>query len=149
MEFLSHFMLFFRVFCVVRGRWEKSFVGQPKFHAISNALASVISIDNLILAHHCAILISEDSQWRITQNLPPRMHRVNTLRLRLLLKKFCLYRTRLSRLNSMPRSECGNSARYGLPATFLPVGIRRPFLPPCQSPPRRLTAFPQHAITLA
>src|SRR5579859_4753756 len=106
---------------------------------------------DLTLTDHCATLqASERSRlkWRLTPNLRPRMNRVNTLRLKLLSKKCCLSRTRLSRLNSTPRSECGNSAGSGLPATLPVKRIRNSFRPPCQSPPRRSTASPQSAIKL-
>ena len=40
------------------------------------------------------------------------------------------------------RKQRGN----GLPAALPAQRIRRPFLPPCQSPPQRLTASPRSAI---
>ncbi len=101
----------------------------------------------LTFTHHCATLPSRRKAprngsavqiglWRLTQNLPPRMRQVSTLRLKQLLRKFCLFRTRRSRLTLMPRGESGNSAGNGLPATLPAQMIRKPrFLPPCRSPP--------------
>ena len=113
----------------------------------------------LTFRHHCATLPSRrkasrdgnaalDLSWRITLNLRPRMNRVNTLRLKLLSKKFSLSRTPLSRLNSTLRSERGFGAGNRFPATLPAQGIRKPFHPPCQSPPQRLTASPRSAIKL-
>ncbi len=86
--------------------------------------------------------------WRLAQNLPPRMRRANTLHSKLLSKKSCLSRTRLSRRNLTPRSERGDSGRNGLPTALPAQRIRKPFLPPCQSPLQRLTASPRSAIKL-
>src|SRR5580658_1843606 len=86
------------------------------------------------------------TEWRITPNLRPRMSRVSTLRLKLPSKKSCLSRTRLSRRNSTPRGERGDSGRNGLRTALPAQRIRRPFLPPCQLPPQRLTASPRSAI---
>ena len=78
----------------------------------------------------------------------PRRSRANTPRLKPLSKKSCLSRTRLSRRISMPRSEHGNGAGNGLPATLPAQRTRKPFRPPCQSPPQRSTASPRSAIKL-
>ena len=40
-------------------------------------------------------------------------------------KRFCQFRTLLSRLNSTPRSECGNSGGSGLPATLQPIRVKK------------------------
>src|SRR5450631_2576698 len=61
-----------------------------------------------------------------------------------------LCRTRKSKPNLIPRKEQRRGSLRGLPLpALLPIRVRKPrFLPPCQSPPQRLTAFPRSAIKL-
>src|ERR1019366_2316745 len=71
-------------------------------------------------AHHSCTLISEGQEQCLKrQPVPlPRRMRTSTLRLRPRLKKSCLSRIRRSRLTLTPRSEHGNGAGSGIPATL-------------------------------
>src|SRR4051812_19166841 len=55
---------------------------------------------------------------------------------------------RRSRLNWTPRSKRSDGGRSDLPlpATLQAISTKKPFLPPCQSPPQRSTAFPRSVI---
>jgi hypothetical protein len=78
---------------------------------------------------------------RDAQNLPPRMRRATSANSRILCGDLSLCRIQKSKLSSTPRNERGSGRP--LPAQRIKRG---PFLPPCQSPPLRLTASPQSVI---
>ena len=75
--------------------------------------------------------------WRITPNLPPRTSQVISASSQISCGDLLRSRTLKSRQNSTLRNE----RRSGRPLpALLPQRIRKPFLPPCQSPLHRSIA---------
>ena len=90
---------------------------------------------------------SRRNRCLIIPRVPRRIPRVTLASSQLLCGAWLLCRTLKSKLVLMKRSERGGVEPENLLPPALPAQrIRRPFLPPCQSPPRRLTAFPQSVI---
>jgi hypothetical protein len=112
----------------------------------------------LTFTHHCVLLHSESTnpserstrqrrKWRITRRVPRRIRQVISANSQTSCGDLLQFRTLKSRRNSTPKNGRRRGSGRPLPA-LLPQRIRKPFLPPCQSPPQRLTASPRSAIRL-
>jgi hypothetical protein len=114
----------------------------------------------LTFRHHCALLQSRSEKpldrstaqrcsWRITPRLRQRIPQVISASSRTSCGDLWPCRTPKLKPNSMPRNEQRRGSLAGLPLPALPApSLRTPFLPPCQSPPRRLIASQQSVIRL-
>ena len=87
---------------------------------------------------------SRRNRCRIILRVPRRIPRVTLANSRILCGAWLLCRIPKSRRNSTPRNGRRRGSGRPLPAQR----IRRPFLPPCQLPPQRLTTSPRSAIKL-
>ena len=97
----------------------------------------------LTSTHQCATLVPNERSaarlWRNPPNLRPRMSRATSASSRILCGDSSPCRT--------PKS--GRRRGSGRPLPALPTPrLRKPFPPPCQLPPQRLTASPRSAIKL-
>jgi len=125
--------------------FKRPVIGKAEVHFIPQAEWIKQAVLTFAGRHRTLNLSCRKSQ--IARPTPPRMLKATSANSRILCADSLQFRTPKSRRNSTLRS--GRRRGSGRPLPALPAKtIRRPFLPPCQLPPHRLTASPRSAIKL-
>ncbi len=134
-----------------RGAKHAPAIHEPEFHSFAFLYWALIEGENHRLtfaARHCTLLMS-CCKSQLAPPIPRRMLRATSASSRILCADSLQFRTPKSRRNSTPKNEQRRGRLRGLPPpALLPKRVRGSFLPPCQSPPQRLTASPRSAIKL-
>jgi len=121
---------------------ERPVVGKAEIHLIPQAERIKQAV--LTFAGRHRTLVTSCRRSQIARPTPPRMLRATSASSRILCADSLQFRTLKSRRNSTPKS--GRRRGSGRPLPALPTQrVRKPFLPPCQSPPRRSAASRQSA----